>query len=100
MELCAYANHTYVSTDSGVSLILWVITFINKFNHCLRFFKLEHLISVKDERMITGAIGSCIDKMLCRIDKRKCRIIGRLGLGLKLDNGTYTGILGKITSIF
>ena len=45
--------------------------------------------------MITGTIGSCIDKMLCRIDKRKCKIIGKLGLGVKLENGTYSGILGK-----
>ena len=44
-------------------------------------------------------MGICIDKMLCRIEKRKCKIIGRIGLGLKQDNGTYTGILGKFLFI-
>ena len=45
--------------------------------------------------MIIGAIGTCVDKILCRIEKRKCKIIGRLGLGFKHANGTYSGILGK-----
>ena len=43
-------------------------------------------------------MGACLDKLLCPIPERKCKIIGRAILGVKLANGTFTGILGELQS--
>lgn len=59
---------------------------------------MKHIMSVENEKVITGALGSCIDRILCPIGKRRCRIIGRLGLGVKHENGTYSDILGLLQS--
>lgn len=53
------------------------------------------MIAVKNENQIIGPIGHCIEKLLIKKDIRKCRIIGRNDFGMKLDNGTWSGIIGK-----
>ena len=42
--------------------------------------------------------GGCFDKLLCGFEKRQCRLVGHQLLGVKLGNGTYTGVLGEFQS--
>ena len=46
--------------------------------------------------MEISILGRCIDRLLVRKELRKCSIIGHREMGVKLDNGTYTGVLGLL----
>lgn len=58
---------------------------------------MRQFLSIYKNR-ITGVLGNCIDKLLSSPEKRKCILKGSNYLGVKLSNGTYTGILGELQS--
>lgn len=62
--LCEVINHTYIMFDP----------------------LFEKIVSVKDQE-ISGVLGICVDKILCKIKKRKCRLIKGYAFGEKLENG-------------
>lgn len=51
---------------------------------------------MRNRNEIVGLIGNCIEKILIKKWLRKCRIKGYNYFGTKLDNGTWTGIMGEI----
>lgn len=61
---------------------------------------MRNIVSVGNKNMVVGMLGKCIDKFLCSIKKRKCRIIGHHSTGTKYENGTYSGILGEFNNGF
>lgn len=69
MALCEFANQTLVVLDLNFSPIL----------------------SIHDQNVLTGGIGSCVDRLLCKKEIRKCTIIGHNDLGSKQANGSYSG---------
>ena len=46
---------------------------------------MSHILAVEDNEII-GAIGSCVDKLLCKKIRRKCKIIGENYLGFKVHS--------------
>ena len=69
MQLCSVANQTYISFDYGI----------------------KHVIAVVGRNEFVGLIGQCVERVLIKRELRKCRIIARGFLGIKLSNGSYTG---------
>ena len=64
----------------------------------IQFARLSEVINDGKIYQIVGPMGACLDKLLCSVPKRKCEIYGRSVLGIRLNNGTYTGILGELQS--
>lgn len=44
---------------------------------------MSHILAVENNEIV-GAIGSCVDKLLCRKNIRKCKILGENYLGVKV----------------
>ena len=61
----------------------------------LTLIQFKEILRVENEKVITGLGGVCVDQFFCPMKIRKCRILGRIGLGEKYENGTYSGILGN-----
>lgn len=54
---------------------------------------------MKDGRRIVGGLGSCLDSVLCALEQRKCRIIGKDFFAERYENGSYsetTGVLAML----
>lgn len=69
MQLCSIINQTYISFDYGI----------------------KHVIALVNQNEFAGLIGQCVERMLIKRGLRKCKIIARGYLGVKLPNGSYTG---------
>lgn len=76
MNLCEFANQTLAIAD----------------------FNFPPILAIKDRNVLTGGIGSCADRLLCKRSIRKCLVVGHNDIGSKLDNGSYSGILGLLQS--
>ena len=79
MHLCRLPNYTIIVTT-------------------VEFAQLSEVQTEGGLYRIVGLMGACLDKLLCPFRERKCKIVGRTALGVRLDNGTYTGILGELQS--
>ena len=56
---------------------------------------------MKGNKRLVGGLGSCLDSVLCPLEKRKCRIVGKSVFAEKYPNGSYsesTGVLGLLKS--
>ena len=76
MNLCEAANQTLVIADLNFAPIL----------------------TIKDRNRLTGGMGMCVDRLLCKKSVRKCLVVGHNDLGSKQENGSYYGVLGLLQS--
>lgn len=44
---------------------------------------MSHILTIENNEII-GAIGGCVDKLLCRKSERKCKILSDNYLGVKV----------------
>lgn len=102
MRFCRLQNHSIVSIDTEVRLLVsnsFFVTFYNILKYLLMKNKIKPILSIENNCLV-GALGSCIDKILGKIyllknflnslkskyelenpEHRRCKIIGNKHLG-------------------